>query len=81
MNNVQQKAIDYASKLKLGHDHCYDLNEYHEMVNSKDNNETLKIMKKYFENNSKEDEKNKIDEKLFSLMNPEIKKIIQEFQE
>ena len=71
----------------MDHDKYYDLEEFPEIIDSKDNYETMKIMRNYygteFNDNtlSKLRENNptkKIDNKLFSLIHPKIKKIIEE---
>ena len=81
MNNVQQKTIDFISNLKIGQDKWYDSNEYQEVINSKNPYETLKIIKKYFEIKSRDNETTKIDSKLISLIHPKIKKILDEIKE
>ena len=77
LNNVQQKTFDYISNLKIGESLWYDTNEYQEILNSKDTYKTMKIMKDYYERKNKI---SKIDDKLFSIIHPKIKKIFEEIE-
>jgi hypothetical protein len=75
LNNVQQKTFDFLSNLKIGQDKWYDTREYPEIFKSKDSYETMKIIKKYYE---RQNESSNIDNKLFSLIHPKVKKILEE---
>ena len=50
-------------------------NENPEILNSKDTYKTMKIMKDYYE---RKNEISEIDDKLFSIIHPRIKKILEE---
>ena len=78
LNNVQQKTFDFVSNLKLGEHNWYDMENYSEIINSKDINETIKIMKEYYAIELRRNKKYKIDNKLYSLIHPKIKEIIEE---
>jgi hypothetical protein len=77
LNNIQQKVLDLIGNLKLGENKFYDLNENSEILNVKDTNETLKIIKKYYERGNGID---KIDKKLYHLIHPKIRKIIEDIE-
>ena len=71
----QFATFDFISNLKIGQDKWYDNREYPEILNSKDTYETMKIMKNYYE---RKNEISEIDDKLFSIIHPRIKKILEE---
>jgi hypothetical protein len=76
-NNVQQRLFDFLINLKLGDHRLYDRNEYPEIIDAKDAFESLKMIKKYYEIESKEFGINRIDNKLLQILHPNIKKILE----
>ena len=59
----------------MGQENFYDKNEYPEISKFKYSYDTLEFIKKYFEEN---DKLSNIDDKLFSLIHPKIKKIMKD---
>ena len=77
LNNVQQKMLFFTRNLETNQDNLNDQKEYTEILHSKDIFETIKYIQKYYENKLKEDGISKIDEKIFKIIHPNIKKNFQ----
>ena len=82
LNDVQQKTMTFTSNLKINQDSFYDNKEYSEILDSKmDIFETIKKINNYFNTRAKADQVTKIDERIFYIIHPKIKKIFNELEE
>jgi len=82
LDNIQQKCLDFTKNLQINQEgYGYDDKNFPELMDSNLNNETLlKIIKKYFDYKTKENEITTIDEKLLNIIDPNIKKLLSEIE-
>ena len=74
LNNLQQKTFEFLSNLKIDNEKIYEPKVNIEVYKGNNILQTMKLMKNYYE----AEDLNIVDKKLFELIHPKIKKILNE---